>query len=104
MLKPAGYRLLIEVEEVKETTTGGIILAQQTIDADAAAQTTGRVLAIGEFAFKEYPARWCNVGDTVTFAKYLGVVQVDPGSGKKYRVCNDIDILCIVKPEPVANA
>ena len=97
MLKPVGYRVLIEVEEVQEKTSGGIILAQQTIDADLAAQTTGRVIAVGEFAYKEYPAPWIKAGDAVTFQKYLGVVQTDPETGKKYRVCNDVDILCVTR-------
>ena len=96
MLKALGYRMLIEVEEVPETTAGGIILAQQTKDADEAAQEFGKVVDIGEFAFKEYPRRWCQVGDTVSFQKYVGKVIVDPETKKKFRVINDIDVHCVV--------
>lgn len=104
MLKPAGYRLLLEMEEVAEKTAGGIILAQQTKDADEAANQFGKVVAIGEFAFKEYAdgkGAWCKVGDTVTITKYAGKVEIDRATGKKYRVVNDIDIHCIETPSRV---
>jgi len=103
-LKALGYRMLIEVEEVPETTAGGIILAQQTKDADEAAQEFGRVVDIGEFAFKEYPAKWCKVGDMVSFQKYVGKVIVDPETKKKFRVINDIDVHCVVSPGRVVCA
>ena len=97
MLKALGYRMLIEIEEVPEATSGGIILAPQTIEADTAAQEFGTVVDIGEFCFKEYPVAWCKVGDVVSFQKYVGKVIVDPETQKKYRVINDIDVHCVVR-------
>lgn len=96
MLIPAGYRILLEMEEIDEKTAGGIWLAPQTKDADEAASKRGTVLAIGEFCFKEYPGPWCRVGDVVTIAKYAGTVEEDPTTGKRYRAINDIDIICKV--------
>jgi co-chaperonin GroES (HSP10) len=95
MLIPAGYRILLKMEEVVEKTAGGIILAQQTIDADEAASKRGTVVAIGEFAYKEYPAHWCKVGDVVTIAKYAGTIEEDPADGQRYRAINDIDVICV---------
>lgn len=96
MLKPLGYRMLIEVEEIPETTAAGIILAQQTREADQNAQEFGRVMDMGEFCYKEYPARWCKIGDVVSFQKYVGKVIIDPETKKRFRVINDIDVHCVV--------
>jgi co-chaperonin GroES (HSP10) len=84
------------MEAVEEKTASGIYLAQQTIAADEAASKTGVVVGIGEFAYKEYAAHWCKVGDTVSFAKYAGTVEEDPATGKRYRAINDIDVICKV--------
>ena len=96
MLKALGYRMLIEVAEVEEKTAGGIVLPQATIEADQNAQEFGKVVDIGEFAFREYPARWCQIGDVVSFQKYVGKVIIDPETKKKFRVINDIDVHCVV--------
>ena len=95
MLIPAGYRIMLKMEEVEEKTVNGIILAQQTIDADNAAQEFGTVISMGEFCYREYKGPWVKVGQIVGIARYAGKVTIDPDTGEKFRMVNDLDIQCI---------
>lgn len=94
---PAGYRLLIKPQEVEEKTAGGIYIPDQVKDKDQAAQMHSTVVAIGKDAFKEYPKRWCDIGDTVLTAKYIGQNVTDPENGEEYRLINDLDVLAVVR-------
>lgn len=92
MLKPLGFYVLIEMEEVKEVSAGGIILGDVSREQDAA--DVGYVRAIGPTAFfgyagcdqSEYPPShsryemapheiWgIDVGDKVEYRRYEGKV------------------------------
>lgn len=95
MLIPAGYRILLEMEEVEEKTTGGIFLPQQVVEKDEAAKEWGKVIAMGNCCYHDLPSPWCGVGDVVGIVRYNGNTFTDPDSGKKYKVINDKDVLCI---------
>jgi co-chaperonin GroES (HSP10) len=95
MLIPAGYRILLEMEEVSEATMGGIILPQQVIDKDEAAKEWGKVVAVGNCCYYDQPTHWVGVGDVVGIVKYNGTVMEDPDSKKRYRLINDKDVLCL---------
>lgn len=92
MLKPLGFYVLIEMEEVKDVSSGGIILGDVSREQDAA--DIGYVRDIGSTAFhgyagcipSEYPPCdpqfkmkpheiWgINVGDKVEYRRYEGKV------------------------------
>lgn len=95
MIIPAGYRMLLKMDEVEEVTAGGIILPQQTKDADEAAQEWGTVVALGPFCYHDYQRPWCGVGDKVSITRYAGKVVIDRATGEKLRAINDIDIHCL---------
>jgi len=95
MMIPAGYRVLLKMEEVEEKTLGGIILPQQVVDKDQAAKEWGQVIALGNCAYFDMPKPWCGVGDVVGIVKYNGTVMEDPLSGEKFRLINDKDVLCL---------
>jgi co-chaperonin GroES (HSP10) len=92
MLKPLGFYVLIEMEEVKEVSAGGILLGDVSREQDAA--DVGYVRDIGSTAFvgyagcipSEYPPSdsrydmqpheiWgINIGDKVEYRRYEGKV------------------------------
>ncbi|MEJ6400245.1 co-chaperone GroES [Nicoliella lavandulae] len=93
MLKPLGDRVIVEVEEAKEKTVGGIVLANNAKEkpqtGKVVAVGAGRVLDNGE---KVAPA--VEKGDTVLFDKYSGTsVDYD---GQSYLVLHEKDLVAIV--------
>lgn len=92
MIKPAGYRVLLKMQEVQTVSAGGIHLAPQTVEADKAAQKWGEVVAVGPDAYREYSTPWCQPGDVVSIARYAGDVVIDPATREEFRTVNDLDI------------
>jgi len=93
-IEPAGHRVLVLPEEVKEKTDGGIYLPQQAKDREQAAVIVGTLVAVGPQAWDGFGdgKPWAGVGDDVIFAKYGGAV-VKGIDGKEYRILNDEDIV-----------
>lgn len=96
MLKPSGYRVLILPDKVEEKTEGGIYLPDTTRDKDQFRQSVSTVVAIGEFAFQDYPGPWYKVGDKVVTKEFPGAIVKDPETGEEYRLINDTDILATI--------
>ena len=73
---PTGWRILVMPFKVKETTEGGIIIAQETLDRARVATQVGYVLKMGDLCYKDkekYPTGpWCAEKDWVIFARYAG--------------------------------
>lgn len=97
MIEPCGYRVLILPDKIEEKTAGGIYLPEQTQDREQFKQMVSTVIAIGEFAFQDYPGPWYKVGDRVITKEYPGVLirdpDDDPNAPAKYRLINDVDVL-----------
>lgn len=78
-----GYNILIRPVSIKEKTKGGIILPDSTVDDMAYLTTVGKVLAIGELAYKDEDkfttGPWCKLGDYVCYGKHAGVKMVYKG-------------------------
>lgn len=102
---PVGHFVLIEIPEVKETTTGGIIIHSSDGEKkrEERASEQGKVIAIGPCAYvgwsgcedPETPAhkQWgINVGDWVEFRKYEGKTCVIEGYDR-YRYIPDTHIV-----------
>lgn len=98
MLEAVGYRVLIDVEDVEETSEGGIVVITEATRAlEENAQQIGTVRSIGPDCWKEYEKPWVKVGDKVIFAKYSGRNINDPTTGETLSVMNDTDILGVIK-------
>lgn len=95
MIKPVGYRVLVEPDKVEEKTKGGLFLPQTTQDREQQAAIKGTVVAVGEHAWKEDGEPWAKVGDRIIFAKYGGFEVED--DGKAYRLLNDEDIVAVIE-------
>jgi co-chaperonin GroES (HSP10) len=98
---PTGWRLLVLPFTPKEKTSGGIIIAQESLDRLRIATNCGYVLKIGPLAYfdkEKYPTGpWCKKGDWVIFARYAGSRL--PIEGGEVRILNDDEVLGTI-PDP----
>ena len=102
--KPTGWRLLVLPFKMKETTKGGLHLAETTLERQQVASQVGLVLAMGPQCYKDkerYPeGPWCKVKDWVMFARYAGSrIKIDGG---EMRLLNDDEVLATIdSPEDI---
>jgi len=102
--EPSGWRLLVLPFTPKEKTSGGIIIAQESLDKARIATNCGYVLKMGPLAYmdkeKFATGPWCKKGDWVIFARYAGSRL--PIEGGEIRLLNDDEVLGTIKdPEAV---
>jgi co-chaperonin GroES (HSP10) len=71
-----GVSLLVRPVPVRSRSQGGIIIPDTFRDDMEYLNTVGRVLVLGDLAYKNkelYPnGPWCSVGDYVVYGKYAG--------------------------------
>ena len=71
-----GYHILVRPVSVKSKTKGGLLLPDSVKDDVAYLTTVGKVLAVGDLAYKDedkFPnGNWCDVGDYVCYARHAG--------------------------------
>ena len=91
-LKPIGDKLVIEMVEVEEKTSSGIVLPNSAKEAPSVA----KVLAIGDEILKDEDKKdLIKVGDKIIFSKYAGTeVKLDK---KEYIVVKIADVLAVVE-------
>lgn len=91
-LKPIGDKLVIEMVEVEEKTSSGIVLPTSAKEASSVA----KVLAIGDEILKDEDKKdLIKVGDKIIFSKYAGTeVKLDK---KEYIVVKIADVLAVVE-------
>ena len=98
---PSGWRILVLPFTPKEKTSGGIIIAQESLDRLRIATNCGYVLKIGPLAYfdkEKYPTGpWCKKGDWIIFARYAGSRL--PIEGGEVRILNDDEVLGTI-PDP----
>ena len=95
--EPVGYRILVKPHEVKEKSAGGILLVQESQNYADIATYAGTVIKKGPDCYEgdKFASNWCNVGDTVIFARNVGQkieVKRDDGGYEKYLMINDADV------------
>jgi co-chaperonin GroES (HSP10) len=90
-LHPCGDRVVIKPEVVEKTSSGGIILMDDSVNRDAMAQVIGTLVAVGPDAWSDYSEPFAKVGDRVLFAKYGGLQNIGV-DGELYRISNDTDV------------
>ena len=71
-----GYHILIRPLSVRSETKGGIIMPDQLKDDIQYLTTVGRVVKVGELAYKDKQkfseGSWCSEGDFVCYGKHTG--------------------------------
>ena len=102
--KPTGWRLLVLPFKMKETTKGGLVLAETTLERQQVASQVGLVIAMGPQCYQDkerYPeGPWCKEKDWVMFARYAGSrIKIDGG---EMRLLNDDEVLATIdSPEDI---
>ena len=105
-IKPCGAHLLIQLEEVKETNDGSIIIKHTKTqqEREQEGKNMGRVVALGPFLHadwdgfksddpKEKAKEWgYELGDLVCFARYDGI-KYDLPNCENYRLIHSSSIL-----------
>lgn len=94
-LKPLGDRVVIEREEAKSTTTGGIVLPDTAKDRPQ----KGTVVAIGDGRITKDGKRrelQVKVGDHVLFSSYAGD-EFKINGDQKVLLMREDDILAVVE-------
>ena len=102
--KPTSWRLLVLPFKMKETTKGGLVLAETTLERQQVASQVGLVMAMGPQCYQDkerYPeGPWCKEKDWVMFARYAGSrIKIDGG---EMRLLNDDEVLATIdSPEDI---
>ena len=105
--EPTGYRLLIALPEVEETTEGGLYIPDERRTAESVASIVGFVLRVGPDAYgddKRFPnGPWCKEGDWIVMRAYSGTrLKI---RGKEFRVINDDSVEAVIEdPRGVVRA
>ena len=97
--EPKGYKLLIALPDVAETTDGGIIKSVQSQQDEAIATVVGFVLKAGPDAyanFARFPTGpYCKEGDWVVFRAFSGTrIKIH---GREFRLINDDTVEAVVE-------
>jgi co-chaperonin GroES (HSP10) len=96
---PKGYKILINLPEPETASEGGILKAQETIDAEEVGSIIGFVMKLGPDAYSDksrFPSgAYCKEGDFIMMRSYSGTrfkVQ-----GKEFRLINDDSVEAVVE-------
>ena len=93
-----GYRIVLKVPKISETTESGIYKPESMRLQDQAKQTTGVIHQIGKYAFAEIEDPEVVVGDRVFIPSYAGTyIKTAEDASHEYRIINDVDVLAKAK-------
>ena len=96
--QPKGYKILIGIPEVSETTDGGVFMPDGMRSAEETASIIGFVIKMGNDAYSDkdrFPnGPYCEEGDFVIFRSYSGTrFKIH---GKEFRLINDDTVEAVV--------
>lgn len=95
---PQGYKLLIGLPEIEETTEGGIAKSAETVRIERISSVIGFVIDIGKDAYqdkKRFPnGAYCKKGDFILMRAYSGTRFAI--YGKEMRLINDDSVEAVV--------
>ena len=98
--RPMGWKVLVQPNQVKKKTKGGIYLPSQSQDNEEYLTAHGIILAMGDLAYrdrdtgKSWKGHWPKTGDRITYGKYAG--QKLSVNGVKLLLLNDDEITSIL--------
>ena len=98
---PMNWKVLVQPNQVKMTTAGGILLPDTSKDNEEYLTAHGTVCAMGDLAYRDRDTgeRWKSdvmpqIGDRVTYGKYAG--QKIVVKGVKFLLLNDDELTSIL--------
>jgi co-chaperonin GroES (HSP10) len=97
--EPSGYKLLIALPEIDETTEGGIIKSHTSQHEESISTVVGFVLKVGTDAYSDFSrfptGPYCKDGDWVIFRAFSGTrIKIH---GKEFRLINDDTVEAVVE-------
>lgn len=93
-IQPLGKRVLVQPDEVEQTTKGGLVLPPSASDDKRPATGTILTLGVGRDDGKDIQFD-VKVGDRIYFKKYSPEeIEIE---GKKYLLLDTEDILAVIK-------
>lgn len=114
--KPLGARVLVQLRRVKKkTSSGGIILVEETRETEKWQNMVAKVIELGPLAFKKRDTMepwvegiWCEVGDFVRVPKWGGDRWEVPVPGAAddedpvlFMVLNDHELIAKITGNPL---
>lgn len=110
-VKPFGSRVLVQIRNPMNKTSGGIILHSETQETEKWNTQSAKVVAMGPLAFKNrntmqaWPeGDWCETGQFVRVPKYGGdrwEVKLGEKGSALFVIFNDLDIIGLVTGDPL---
>ena len=96
---PKGYKILINLPEPETASEGGILKAQETIEAEEVGSIIGFVIKLGPDAYSDksrFPSgAYCKERDFIMMRSYSGTrFKVH---GKEFRLINDDSVEAVVE-------
>jgi co-chaperonin GroES (HSP10) len=109
-VQPFGRRVLGQIRNPKQKTTGGIIIDLGSQETEKWNTQVAKVISVGPLAFKNRDTMqpwpegdWCKAGDFVRVPKYGGdrwEVDLDDKGVALFVIFNDLDIVGRVTTDP----
>ena len=110
-VQPFGSRVLVQIRNPQEKTTGGIILSSDTKATEKDNTQSAKVISIGPLAFRNrntmepWPeGNWCEAGEFVRVPKYGGdrwEIKLGDKGIALFVIFIDLDIIGKVTGDPL---
>lgn len=96
---PCGWKILIALPEVIETTDGGIIKTTETLQNEEVSSIVGFVVSMGPLCYADFSrfptGPWCSSGDWILMRAYSGTrISIH---GREFRLINDDTVEAVVQ-------
>lgn len=109
---PLGGRLIVQLRRIKKRSNGGIVLVEETKDAEKWNTQVGKVVSVGPLAFRKrdtmepWPeGTWAEVGEYVRCPKWGGDRWEVPIEGEEepalFAIFNDHELIAKVTGDPL---
>lgn len=113
--KPLGGRILVQLRRTKKAATNsGIILVEETREAEKWNNMVAKVIAVGPLAFRhrdtmqEWPeGSWCKPGDFLRVPKWGGdrwevSVEGEKDDPALFMIINDHEVIATITGDPLS--
>lgn len=99
------WNILVEPKRPREMSVGGIIIAQEAIEAENFKTNIGRIIHVGDGAYRSTTTggidlkklRAPKVGEHIVHKHYSGIEMIMAATGRRLRIMDDVDVVGWVK-------
>jgi len=106
MIIPCGHRVMVKLHQLedydpvfKSAKQAGFELPEFSRRKEETIIDTGVVVRVGKTAWKAFDDghAWCEVGDTIAYARHSGKKVKDPDTEEVFLILNDEDVVAIIR-------